>query len=123
MFDIAEILTAARLRAGMSQRVLAHAAGTSQPAIAKLERGETSPTVATLERLVNAAGFELRFELVPRRTRDALIEAYKPGVDRSLLRENLRRSVNERIAGLIELQEAAAELDRAGRTARRRRRS
>ncbi len=33
--------------------------------------------------------------------RDPVIEAYKKDVDRTLLRENLRRSVDERVAQLI----------------------
>jgi hypothetical protein len=49
---------------------------------------------------------------------DPVIEAYKPGVDRSLLRENLRRSLDERMARLVELQRFAEELRRAGRAAR-----
>ena len=121
MLDIAASATAtARMRARLSQRELARVAGTSQPAIAKIERGETSPTVATLERLVAAAGFDLRFILVPKSESDPVIEAYKRDIDRTLLRANLRRAVDDRIAGLIELQELATELERAGRTGRRR---
>jgi hypothetical protein len=50
--------------------------------------------------------------------RDPVIEAYKAGVDRTLLRANLRRSVAERMANLVELQRFAEELRRAGRAAR-----
>ena len=46
-----------------------------------------------------------------------MIEAYKKDVDRTLLRENLRRTVEERLLNLIELQRFAAELRRAGRAA------
>jgi hypothetical protein len=52
--------------------------------------------------------------------RDPVIEAYKKGVDRTLLRENLKRSVEERFHNLMALQRAAAELRRAGREVRRR---
>ena len=48
---------------------------------------------------------------------DPVIEAYKKDVDRTLLRENLRRTVEERLLNLIELQRFAAELRRAGRAA------
>lgn len=34
--------------------------------IARIERGQTSPTFDTLVRLLDAAGFESRTELVPR---------------------------------------------------------
>ena len=49
---------------------------------------------------------------------DPVIEAYKKGVDRSLLRENLKRSVAERLANLVALQRFADEVRRAGRRAR-----
>jgi hypothetical protein len=45
--------------------------------------------------------------------RDPVIEAYKKDVDRSLIRENLRRSVEERFLSLMELQRFAVELRRA----------
>ena len=40
---------------------------------------------------------------------DPVIEAYKRHVDRSLLRENLKRSVEQRLSNLIELQRLAEE--------------
>jgi len=51
---------------------------------------------------------------------DPVIEAYKTGVDRTLLRENLKLSVEDRLRQLMELQRFADELRRAGRAARRR---
>jgi hypothetical protein len=48
---------------------------------------------------------------------DPVVEAYKRHVDRSLIRESLRRSVEERLEALMRLQEFAAELRRAGRAA------
>ena len=112
----------ARQRAGLAQSELADRAGTSQPAIARLERGQVSPTLATLERLVGAAGFELRMELVPKAPSDRLIEAYKKDVDRTLLRENLRKTVDDRLRSLAELQEFGRELERSVRASRKRRR-
>lgn len=53
---------------------------------------------------------------------DPVVEAYKRGVDRTLLRENLRRSATERVANLMALQRLAAEARRAGRRARERER-
>ena len=52
---------------------------------------------------------------------DPVIEAYKKHVDRTFLRENLRRSVAERLANLVELQRLAEETRRAGAAARKRR--
>lgn len=49
---------------------------------------------------------------------DPVIEAYKRDVDRTLIRENLRLTVEERFDALMRLQEFAEELRRAGREAR-----
>ena len=49
---------------------------------------------------------------------DPVVQAYKAGVDRSLIRQNLRRSIEERLEALIKLQEFAEELRRAGRRTR-----
>jgi len=46
---------------------------------------------------------------------DPVIEAYKKDVDRTLIRENLRRSPEERLLALMEMQRFAVELRRAGR--------
>ncbi|MEW6687802.1 MAG: helix-turn-helix transcriptional regulator [Pseudomonadota bacterium] len=67
LFEPGRLLARARRRAGLSQRELAHRAGTSQSVIARIERGRTSPGGETLERLLAEAGFELRVELRPRR--------------------------------------------------------
>lgn len=50
-----------RLRsgAGLSQRELARRADTSQPAIARYERGTATPSWNTLQRLASACGQEL----------------------------------------------------------------
>ncbi len=50
----------ARLAAGLSQRALARRAGTSQPAIARYERGVATPSWETLQRLLAACGRRLR---------------------------------------------------------------
>jgi hypothetical protein len=47
---------------------------------------------------------------------DRVIEAYKCDIDRSLLRENLRLTVEQRFKNLQQLQVFAAELQRAGRS-------
>lgn len=54
--DAAGLLKAARAAAGLSQRDLARRAGTAQSVVARIELGETSPTVRTLNRLLEAAG-------------------------------------------------------------------
>lgn len=55
----------AREQAGLTQRELARRAGTSQSVVARIEQGRTDPGSATLNRLLAAAGFELRSELSP----------------------------------------------------------
>lgn len=65
----AHLLREARVRAGLSQRALAHRAHTAQSAVARIESGETSPSWKTLQRLLQAAGFELQVELQPARRR------------------------------------------------------
>lgn len=48
---------------------------------------------------------------------NAVIDAYKRDVDRTLIRENLKLSPQQRLEKLMTLQQAAAELRRAGRAA------
>jgi len=49
---------------------------------------------------------------------DSVIEAYKKDVDVTLIRENLRLTVDQRFQQLMKLQQFAEELRRAGRKAR-----
>lgn len=46
---------------------------------------------------------------------DPVIEAYKSGIDRTLLRANLARTPTERVMNLMALQRLAAEARAAGR--------
>jgi chemotaxis signal transduction protein/DNA-binding XRE family transcriptional regulator len=75
----ASVVREARRRAGISQRELARRAGTSQPAVARIEAGRQSPGHATLERLIEACGLELRYDLVEPE------QAVTPAVDGDLL--------------------------------------
>jgi transcriptional regulator with XRE-family HTH domain len=63
--DPALLVREARSRAGLTQRKLAARAGTSQSVVARVELGQTRPGSATLRQLLEAAGFELRAELLP----------------------------------------------------------
>ncbi|MEW5918139.1 MAG: helix-turn-helix domain-containing protein [Gemmatimonadota bacterium] len=112
----ARLLIQARRSAGMSQRELAARAKTTQAVVARIERGQTSPTLNTLTRLINAAGFDLHIALATPR-KDAIIEAYKRDIDRSLLRENLKKTVDQRVRSLTALARFAREARRAGRAA------
>ena len=53
-----------------------------------------------------------------KKTKDTVIDIYTAGVDRSLVRENLRRSVDERFLQLMEMQRFAEELQNARKRAR-----
>jgi hypothetical protein len=57
-------------------------------------------------------------QIEPTKGIDPLIEAYKKDIDVTLIRENLRLTVDERFQQLMRLQEFAEELQRAGRKAR-----
>lgn len=84
------LIREARFRAGLTQVELARRADTSQPAIARYERGEVSPRVATLDRIVRACGLEL----VP-----ALVEY--DDHDRTLYEPMLRMTADERLQHML----------------------
>jgi transcriptional regulator with XRE-family HTH domain len=62
------IVQEARRRTGLSQRELAARAGTSQSAIARIERGRQIPSVETLQRILRACGLELELRIAERDT-------------------------------------------------------
>jgi len=49
---------------------------------------------------------------------DPVVEAYKKDIDRTLIRENLKLTVEERFRKAMALARFAKELQRAGRAAR-----
>jgi transcriptional regulator with XRE-family HTH domain len=61
--DATSPIVEARRRAGLTIRQLARRAGTSHSAIAAYESGAKAPNSATLVRIVEACGFQLRAEL------------------------------------------------------------
>ncbi len=113
-------LRQARLQAGLTQRKLAELAGTAQSVVARIEAGLTSPTVATMERLLTVAGFQI--EVVPRAPaiHDPVTAAFKRDIDRTLLRENLKKTPEQRVRSLQALNRLASEARRAGAQARSR---
>jgi transcriptional regulator with XRE-family HTH domain len=58
----AELLERVRQEAGLSQEELATRAGTSRTTLSAYERGRKSPTLATMSRLLETAGYELTAE-------------------------------------------------------------
>lgn len=59
----ADLLREARLRAGLTQTELGHAAGRSQSAIARWESGRVQPSLETLRDLIRACRLELTLGL------------------------------------------------------------
>jgi transcriptional regulator with XRE-family HTH domain len=91
----------------ISQQSLALRAGTDQAAVSRIERGEVSPSVDTLERLLAALGERLRLEPQPmQRDHDPLH-----------LRAAVRRSPEERLRLAISWNRLAGRLPDAGRRA------
>lgn len=88
------ILLDARGRARLSQRQLAERARTAQSVVARIELGETRPTTETLERLVNAAGFELAISLRPRAVLDRQVLEDVPRILRLSPEDRLREVAN-----------------------------
>lgn len=97
-----------RKRHGLSQKRLALRAGTDQAAISRIERGQVSPTVETVERLLTAMGEQLRLESEP------LERDYDP----LHMRATLRRTPAERLELAISWNRLAGRLTEAGRRAR-----
>jgi len=59
------LIREARRRAGLTQAELAHRVGTTQSAIARLERGRTEPSIERVGQLLRACGLDLNVRLAP----------------------------------------------------------
>ena len=70
-YEFRRALIGARLAAGLTQAELAEAIGTKQSAIARLEGGESNPTLDMLVRLAKA--LSISFEITP----DASVEVHE----------------------------------------------
>ena len=60
---VADAISAARAKAGISQAELSTKTGIDQSDISKLERGIGNPSVGTLKRLADAMGMELNIQI------------------------------------------------------------
>ena len=63
-FILAKELIAARTKAKLAQKQLAQKMKTSQSAIARLESGESNPSISLLKRYAHATGTHLKVELL-----------------------------------------------------------
>ena len=75
MSTAANIVRAARLRAGLSSRELARRAHTSHATLSRYEHGKVQPSLSTVERIVRACGLELRVHIDQPDTSDADVAA------------------------------------------------
>jgi transcriptional regulator with XRE-family HTH domain len=73
------LLQLARLKTGMSQRELAERAGVPVTMISAYERDQRQPTLATLLRLLRAAGFDLRLHLAAYDPHDEILAGLEAG--------------------------------------------
>lgn len=98
----------ARRSAGLTQAQLATRLGTTQGAVAQLERPGSNPTVARLDEALRATGHRLELVSSP----------HTPRVDETLLARNLRLTPAERLAAFEtahrEIQELKALMPDAG---------
>lgn len=69
--DIAKVVARARRDADITQAELASRASTSQPAVAAYEKGARTPSIETLERLLNACECDIELSIRPRVRRGA----------------------------------------------------
>lgn len=85
----------------MTQAQLAQRLGTSQPAVARLERTDANPTWATLVRALRATGYDVR--LMP-------LDPPRVELDLAQLRERLAMSPVDRLRTFQESQESLRRL-------------
>jgi transcriptional regulator with XRE-family HTH domain len=101
--DGGQFVRETRRRAGMTQRQLAARAGLSQPAVARIERGDVAPSFGRVVELVRACGLDLDIHVVPL-DEDA----------HTLAEQGEQRSPDQRLDALLQ----GLELYEAGRRAR-----
>jgi transcriptional regulator with XRE-family HTH domain len=102
------LLRDARNRARLTQVELARRLGVSQAAVAKLERPQANPRIATLEAALRGTGQQLVLSTEP----------LKRSIDETLVFEQLRLSPEQRLAQLEHMYEWGRELAVAGARAR-----
>ena len=101
----AELVCNTRRRHGIDQRSLARRCRTSQTHISRIERGEVSPSIQTLDRIMQAMGERLELRSVP-----------GPRGNQSIrqLRADMRLTPGERIVQAAALSHALTTIAGAG---------
>jgi transcriptional regulator with XRE-family HTH domain len=69
------LVVQARIRTGLSQQELAVRAGVSRSAISAIEHGRRDPGLQYLQRILRAAGFDLRAGIAPHDDHDDVLKA------------------------------------------------
>jgi transcriptional regulator with XRE-family HTH domain len=103
-----DVIREARVSAGLTQAELAQRLGTTQSAVARLERKGSNPRVATVSRALAACGRRLVL--------DAGVDS--PNVDPTLVARQLRLGPAERLHAFERAYADARTLALAGRRAR-----
>jgi len=65
-FELGYQIARLRLLRGMTQAELADKVGTRQPSIARLENGNSMPSLSFLERIAKALDAEVEIKIIPR---------------------------------------------------------
>ncbi len=102
-----DLVREARKRHGISQRSLALRAATDQAAVSRIERGEISPSLETVERLLAALGETLVLD-------SERLEGHHDPVHLAAMRE---RTPEQRLALASSWNRLAGRLSEAGRRA------
>lgn len=103
-----DLVRDARRNAGLTQAELAKRLGTTQSAIARLERNGANPRVDTLSRALDACGRELLLESRPHRS----------SIDETLVAGRLRLTPEQRIKSFERAYGETRKIALAGRRAR-----
>ena len=96
----AALIRSCRRSAGLTQAQLAKRLGSTQGAVAQLDRADANPTVARLDATLRAMGRKLQLASAP----------HRPSVDETLLARNLRLSPAERLAAFETAHREVEEL-------------
>lgn len=70
-----------RIKLGLTQTQLAEIVGTKQPSIARLENGESSPSLTFLEKVAEALGADVKVQLIPKTSAHMMRERSKSSDD------------------------------------------
>jgi transcriptional regulator with XRE-family HTH domain len=108
MVEPGDLVRERRLAHGLTQAQLARRAGTTQTALSRLERGELSPSVATLQRILFTLGETLELHAAP------MVGDH----DERHLADLLTRTPAERLELAMSWNRLAGEVAAAGRKAR-----